>query len=174
MLRATMASPGLKPSPVAKPIAAVPTFAGKEKQGPDIAIKDDMDRFCNDVEGLRRFYAEVWEKATTSAVMPTPPVFKLGAAGAREAAATAAGLVVDDANIPVLGLGPGLTWMGGNNGTIGSFRDARGELREGWGSFRDAGGFGSLRTPSFRRGSEHASDSGSGSNAPRGGEGMGG
>ncbi|OBU00341.1 vacuolar membrane-associated protein iml1 [Pseudogymnoascus verrucosus] len=168
MLRATMASPGLKPSPVAKPSAAVPTFAGKEKQGPDVAIKDDMERFCNDVEGLRRFYAEVWEKATTSAVMPTPPVFKAGAAGAREAAATAAGLVVDDANIPVLGLGPGLTWMGGNNGPIGSFRDARGELREGWGSFRDAGGFGSLRTPSFRRGSEHASDSGSGSNAPKG------
>lgn len=67
----------------------------------DVAIMYDMDRFCNDVEGLRRFYAEVWEKATTAAVMPTPPVFK-----ACEAAATAVGLVVDDANIPVLGLGP--------------------------------------------------------------------
>ncbi|KFY02318.1 hypothetical protein O988_02210 [Pseudogymnoascus sp. VKM F-3808] len=173
MLRATMASPGLKPSPVVKPSAAIPTFASKEKHGPDAAIKDDMERFFNDVEGLRRFYAEVWEKATTSAVMPTPPVFK---AGAREAAATAAGLVVDDANIPVLGLGPGLTWMGGNNGAVGSFRDARGELREGWGSFREGSGpgFGSLRTPSFRRGSEHASDSGSGSNAPKGGESAGG
>lgn len=49
--------------------------------------------------------------------------------------------------------------MGGNNRAVGSFRDARGELREGWGSFRDNRGFGSLRTPSFRRGSEHASDS---------------
>lgn len=173
MLRATMASPGLKPSPVVKPSAAIPTFASKERHGPDAAIKDDMERFFNDVEGLRRFYAEVWEKATTSAVMPTPPVFKVGA---REAAATAAGLVVDDANIPVLGLGPGLTWMGGNNGAVGSFRDARGELREGWGSFREGSGagFGSLRTPSFRRGSEHASDSGSGSNAPKGGESAGG
>ena len=165
MLRATMASPTTKPSLTS---ATVAMFATPQKPAPDVAIKDEMDRFCSDVEGLRRFYAEVWEKATTAAVMPTPPLFK---AGARDGAADAAAAgVVEDANIPALGLGPGLTCLGG-----GSCRDARGELREGWGSFREGGGgFGSLRTPSWR-GSEHASDSGSaGGNAPGRGDGGGG
>jgi hypothetical protein len=145
MLRATLASPMLKASPIVKPsmtASSGSTGTSSQQRMTSDVIKDELEDFCNDVEALRKFYAEAWDKASTSSVPPTPPVIR----AERDAG------VVEDANIPVLGLGPGLTWFGGT-----------GSLREGFGStgsFRD-GGFGSLRASPFRRGSEHASDSGS-------------
>jgi hypothetical protein len=167
MVRASVMSPALRPSPPSRPnltssVSTIggPGTGGMDKRTPD-AIKDELETLCHDPEALRRFYAEVWDRAASASVPATPPV-RLDNAGAGQ-----------DSDIPAFGLGPGLTW---NSTPFHSMQQAMslsgtsmsGSIREGLStatstaSFRDVSreGFGSLRMP-FRRGSNHESDSGS-------------
>ncbi len=171
MLRATMGSPGLRASPAIRPSMAqsqrnstatiAPVRATVGANSPPHDIKQNLEDFCADVEGLAAFYKEVMDKSGKPSVPPTPQNMRPERDGKD----------LDDHNIPALGLGPGL--FGPHPGAGyqgGSFRegmrggghsDVHPVWREGgWGSMRESLREG-LRAPPFRKGSEHASDTGS-------------
>lgn len=91
-------------SPVIRPTVSGGDFYNISRTAtadPD-AIKDDLDRFCQDKEGLENFYRETLEKG---AVVQTPGI----APGGGSVGVGPGGLeVVPEANIPSLGLPPGV------------------------------------------------------------------
>lgn len=174
MLRATLASPDLRlrASPAIRPslmsgVAGGGSSSTLNQQNKMVGVaelaygmerlKSDLEDFCSDVEALRAFYKEVLERTQAGLSVPATPMTGKPML-ARESS-------VEDNAIPEIGLGP--SWIGGATGGGGlggfggggSLRDTP-SVREGQAAWRHEG-FGSLRAPPFRRGSEHASDAGS-------------
>lgn len=167
MLRATLGSPDmrLRASPAIRPSlmssggreASSSTVTGCSKVG-EVPhgmerLKADLEDFCHNVEALKDFYKEVLEKTQAGLSVPATPMTGKPMLG-RESS-------IEDKEIPEIGLGP--SWIGG--GGLGGFGGG-GSLRETGSSAHPSTtwrqeGFGSLRAPPFRRGSEHASDVGS-------------
>lgn len=91
-------------SPVIRPTVSGGDYYGITRAGgaDSEAIKDEMDRFCRDKEGLEAFYRETLEKgaaAQTPGIAPGGPSVGVGPGGLE---------VVPEANIPSLGLPPGV------------------------------------------------------------------
>ena len=126
-------------------------------------LKADIEEFCSNVEGLKDFYKEVLEKTQAGLSVPATPMTGKPMLG-RESS-------IEDKEIPEIGLGP--SWIGGGGFGGGSLRETpstMGSSAHPASAWRQEG-FGSLRAPPFRRGSEHASDAGSvlgGQGAPPG------
>ncbi|SPN98579.1 related to Vacuolar membrane-associated protein iml-1 [Cephalotrichum gorgonifer] len=92
----TSASPGLRPTAA----AVTPAATATDPEG----IKREIDAFCQDAEALERFYRETLEKET---VVQTP-VAEAGEWSSTSGVGPGGLEVVPEANIPVLGLPPGI------------------------------------------------------------------
>jgi hypothetical protein len=99
-----MVKPAFYSSPAFLPMDSVARAASSPSNPEPEVIKDELEGFCKNAAALTAFYTELLERKRTPLMTPTPPPLGMGA--------------VPDANIPVLGLPPGVLASGEMPGSI--------------------------------------------------------